>query len=34
MSLLDSNLIIDAARVDRLLGEVSAERLEVGAEIG
>ncbi len=26
--------IIDAARVDRLLGEVSAERLEVGAEIG
>ena len=26
--------IIDAARVERLLGEVEAERLQVGAEIG
>jgi 1-phosphofructokinase/tagatose 6-phosphate kinase len=26
--------IIDPGRVDRLLGEVEAERLEIGAEIG
>jgi 1-phosphofructokinase/tagatose 6-phosphate kinase len=26
--------IIDPARVDRLLGEVEAERLEIAAEIG